>query len=109
EPEAAWEHGAHGGRSLGDDRRVRAERWTGDPRSDVTLGVLRGRCHEGPHEGGVALLRRPGLNMVRGHHAREPGRLRLLAEADQLARMELLEHGGVANLRHRRLFSAYRL
>src|SRR5712692_2834530 len=99
-PETARVHRAHGGRRLGDDRRMRPERRTGHPRPDVTPGVLGGRRHERPDEGGVPLLRGPRLDVIRRHHAREAGGFRLLAETDQLARMELLQHGRITDLRH---------
>src|SRR5207244_12866567 len=100
EPETPRIHGAHRRRRLGDDGRMRSERGTGDPGSDVATGMLGGRRHEGPHKGSIALLRGPWLDVIGRHHPGEARGLRLRAKINQLARMELLEHGRIADLCH---------
>src|SRR5205823_11860602 len=71
EPEAARIHRCHGGGRLGDHRWVVPEGWTGHSGADVAFSVLGGSHHERPDESGIALLRCPGLEVVRRHDARE--------------------------------------
>ena len=102
QPEPTGKHGPEGRRRMRDDRRVVAEAGTGHGRSEGQARAHPERAHERPGEGALALLWRPRMEMLADHEpGREPGVLRRRAVVEELGRVELLEHGGVADLRHR--------
>src|SRR5437899_1125037 len=64
QPETPRIHGAQRGGGMGDHPGVIAEAGTRDSRAEAQAGPLAQRPHEGPREGGVALLRRPGVEVL---------------------------------------------
>jgi hypothetical protein len=101
QPETAGVHGAQGGRRVGDHRRVVAEAGAGDGRAERQRRALAQRAHEAPREGSLSLLRGPWMEVLADLESRrEPGSLGLLSPVEQVGGMELLEHAGVADLRH---------
>ena len=73
---------------------------TPGPRSPVVRLAERGQ--DVPDEASLALLRDPRLEVVGGHDAGEALALGVRAEVDRLGRVELLQHGGVADLERTR-------
>ena len=97
EPGAAGVHRLERRRRLGDDRRVEPERRAGHAGAEVAGGALADSGQHVPHEGGLALLRHPGLEVVGGHAAGEAVLLGQRGQLDRLGGVELLQHGGVAD------------
>ena len=99
EPEAAREHGPERRGRVGDDRRVVAEARAGHAGPEGEAGPRAERAHERPGEGALALLRRPRVEVLADHEpGLEAGVLGRRAPVEQVGRMELLEHRGVADL-----------
>ena len=101
EPEAPRVHRAEGRRRVGDHGGVVAEAGAGDGGAEGELRALSERAHERPREGRLPLLGRPGMEVLADLEARvESGGLGPLGPVEQVGRVELLEHAGVADLRH---------
>ena len=91
---------------MGDDRRVVPEAGTGDGGPERQRRPLAERAHERPGEGARALLRGPRVEVLADHEAGlEAGILGRRAVVQQLGRLELLQHRGVADLGHRGVVS----
>ena len=101
QPEAAREHGPQRRGGMGDDRGVIPEAGARHRGPELEAGGGPQGTHERPREGGLALLRGPGVEVLADHEAGiEPGTLRLGAPAQQVGGVELLEHRGVADGGH---------
>ena len=101
EPEAARVHGPQRGGRVGDHRGVVAESGAGHRGAEGEARPLPQRAHEGPRERGLALLRSPRVEVLADLEAGvEAGLLGRLREVEQLGGVELLEHAGIADLRH---------
>jgi hypothetical protein len=101
QPEPTGEHRPERRRGVGDHGRVVAEAGTGDSRSEAQRRPQPQRPHERPGERRLALLRGPGVEVLRDHEAgAEPRLLGLRTPVEQVGRVELLEHGRVADRRH---------
>ena len=98
EPVPTGVHGRQRRRRLRHHRRMPAEGRRGDARSDVTAGALAEGGQHVPDEGALTLLRHPRLEVVGGHHPGEALALGVGRQLHGLGRMELFQHGGVADL-----------
>ena len=101
EPVPARVHGGEGGGCLGDHRGMHAEGGCGDAGAEVAGGLLAEGAEHIPDEGCLTLLRDPGLEVVGGHGACEAVLLGFGRQLEDLGRVELLQHRGVADLRLR--------
>ena len=100
--EAAGKHLPEGADRLGQDRRVvapaagHADGAEGEPRS-----ARQGGAEPGPGEAGLPLRLRPGMRVIRGKSAIEPGGFGLLDEAQQVRRRELFLRSMIREVCHR--------
>ena len=103
QPEPAGEHGAQRRRGVGDDGGVVAKAGARHRGPERQRRPRPERAHERPREGALALLRGPRVEVLADHEpGRETGVLGLRAPVEQVGRVELLEHRGVADRRHGR-------
>ncbi len=101
--EPAGIHRPDRGRRVGDHRGVVAKAGAGHRGTELEARPLPERAKERPGERALALLRRPRMEVLADHEAGlEAGALSLGAPVEQLGGMELLEHGRIADRRHRR-------
>ncbi len=99
--EAARIHRRERGGGLRQNRRMIAEAWSRHAGAELDGARLRAeRAEPGPDERRLALLRHPGIEVVGGHDGAEANILGLARPAQQVGRMELLEHRGIPNGAH---------
>src|SRR6185437_5631168 len=102
EPEAPREHRAERRGGMRDHGGVVAPARIGDRGPETERRAQPEGTHERPGERRLALLRRPRVEVLRDHEAGVEARvLGLGTPVEQVRRVELLEHGRVADLRHR--------
>ena len=97
EPGTAGIHRGHGCSGLRHHGGVPAEGGRDHTGAKIALGAFTQRGQHVPDEGALALLGHPGLEMVGSHDAVKAFFLRIGREADGFGRMELLEHGRIAD------------
>src|SRR5918992_2914610 len=101
EEKASGQHGGRRRRSLGDDRRMNADRGARHAGSEAeALGGLRDTSDHRPDEGGVPLLVHPGMEVIGDERVGEPRLLRGRGVADEIERRVLLAGEGVAGRGH---------
>ena len=97
EPEASRVHRFERRRSLGDYGRMVAEARRRHARAEAEVRGRAKSAHPGPDEGALALIRGPGVEVIRGHHGTEPRLFGRLTPIQKIRGMELLEHRRIAN------------